>query len=111
MSWPITSREQLISLPGLETCRFDWSPPGHPPRLEPGWTALADDGRQDAERRGLPGEEVELRVFGSGQSWRVFDADAGAGLPPVPARGLAAVTVADQAGRGLAAKVQAHSTQ
>jgi len=104
-------REQLISLPGLETCRFDGSLPGHPPRLEPGWTVLSGHGRQDAERRGLPGEEVELRVFGSGQSCGRLMLTPGPGSRLSLHARLAAVTVADQAGRGLAAKVQAHSTQ
>ena len=79
-------REQLIGLLDLQECRFEYGTLlGHPPRLEPGGTVLAGHGRQDAERPGLPGGEVELRVFGSGQYLRVFHADARAGLPPVPA--------------------------
>ena len=104
-------REQLISLPGLETCRFEYgSLPGHPPRLEPGWTMLAGHGRRDAERPGLPGEEVELRVCGSGQSCGRLMLMPGPGSRLSPHACLVAVTLADQAGRGLAARVHAGST-
>jgi hypothetical protein len=105
-------REQLISLPGLETCRFEyWSLPGHPLRLEPGWTMLAGHGRQDAERQGVPGGEVELRVFGSGQSCGRLMLMPGPGSRLSLHACLVAVTLADQAGRGLAARMQALITQ
>jgi hypothetical protein len=101
-------REQLISLPGLETCRFEyWSLPGHPPRLEPGGTALAGHGRRDA---GLPGGEVALRVCGSGQCCGRLMLTPGPGSRLSAHARVAAVTLADRAGRGLAARVQAGST-
>ena len=104
-------REQPTGLLDLQECRFEYGTlPGHLPRLEPGGTVLAGHGRQDAERPGLPGE-VELRVFGSGQSCGCFMLTPGPGSRLSLLARVAAVTLADQAGRGLAARVQALSTQ
>lgn len=67
-------------------------------------------GRWDAERPGLPGEELELRVFGSGQSCGRFTQTPGPGSRLSRHSRLVAVILADQAGRGLAARVEALST-
>jgi len=61
-------RQQLIGVLDLQECRFEYGVLiGHPPRLEPDGTVLAGHGRWDVETVGLPGEEIELRVFGGGQ--------------------------------------------
>ena len=105
-------REQPTGPLDLQECRFEYGTlVGHPPRLEPGGTVLAGHGRQDAERPGLPGEEAELRVFGSGQYHGCFMLTPGPGSRPSLLARLAAVTLADQAGRGLAARVHARSTR
>jgi hypothetical protein len=104
--------EQLIGLLDLQECRREYGTlVGHPPRLEPGWTMPAGHGRWDAERPGLPGEEVELRVFGSGQYYGRFMLTPRPGSRPSLLARLAAVTLADQAGRGLAARMEALSTR
>jgi K+-sensing histidine kinase KdpD len=61
-------REQLAGLLDLQECRFEYGVLlGHPPRREPDGTVLAGRGRWDVEKAGLPGEEIELRVFSGGQ--------------------------------------------
>jgi hypothetical protein len=106
------AREQLIGLLDLQECRGEYGTlVGHPPRLEPGWTVLAGHGCWDAERPGLPGEEVELRIFGSGQHYGRFMLTPGPGSRLSLHARLVAVTLADQAGRGLVARVQALSTR
>ena len=71
---------------------------------------LAGHGRQDAERPGVPGGEVEPRVCGSGQSCGRLILTPGPGSRLSAHARLVAVTLADQAGRGLAARVHARST-
>ncbi|HEY3977329.1 MAG TPA: hypothetical protein VGM79_08665 [Streptosporangiaceae bacterium] len=95
-------REQLISLLDLEGSRFEYrSLLGHPPRLEPDGTVMVGHGRRDVEQWGLPGEEIELRVFGSGQSYGRFMLRPRPGARPSRQARLVAVTLAGQAGRAL----------
>jgi Domain of unknown function (DUF4118) len=104
-------REQLIGLLDLEGSRFEYgSLLGHPPRLEPdGTITMTGHARWDVELRGLPGEEIELRTFGGGQYYGRFMLKPKHGAkPPLQAR-LVAVTLADQAGRALAASQAARN--
>jgi hypothetical protein len=62
-------KEQLTGLLDLKGCRFErGSLLGHPPRLEPDGTLMRGPYRWDVERWGLPADEIELRVLGSGSS-------------------------------------------
>jgi hypothetical protein len=97
-------RQELISLLGLEACRFEYgSLLGHPPRLEPDGTVMAGHIRWDVEQFGLPGEEVELRTFGNGQYYGRFMMHPAPGSRPSLQARLVAVTLADLAGRALSA--------
>jgi hypothetical protein len=106
-------REQLVGLLGLEWCRFEYgSLVGQPPRLEHDGTVIAGRagrGRLDVERTGLPAGDVELRVFGNGQYYGRFMMTARPGSRPSLQARLVAVTLADQAGRALAAESGARS--
>jgi len=84
---------------------------GHTPRLEPDGTVLAARGRWDVEQAGLPGEEIELRVFGDGQYHGRFMMRPKPGSRPSLQARLVAVTLAEQAGRALAAGAPTASTQ
>ena len=55
------------------------------------------------ETAGLPGEEIELRTFGNGQYYGRFMMTPKPGSRPSLQARLVAVTLADQAGRALAA--------
>ena len=95
-------REQLTSLLDLSACRFEYgSLLGHPPRLEPDGTVTARHGQHDVEQLGLPGEEIELRVFGNGQYHGRFMLKPRPGARPSLQARLVAVTLADLAGRSL----------
>ena len=83
---------------------------GHTPRLEPDGTVLAARGRWDVEQAGLPGEEIELRVFGDGQYHGRFMMRPKPGSRPSLQARLVAVTLAEQAGRALTAGASASST-
>jgi hypothetical protein len=100
-------REQLIGLLDLQACRFEYgSLVGQPPRLEQDGTVVAGRagrGRVDVERSGFPPGEVELRTFGNGQYYGRFMLTARPGSRPSLQARLVAVTLADQAGRALAA--------
>lgn len=103
-------REQLIALLDLQECRFEYgSLLGHPPRLESDGTVLAGRGRWDVETVGLPAGEIELRVFGNGQYYGRFMMRPKPGSRPSLQARLVAVTLADQAGRALAAGAPASS--
>ena len=79
-------------------------------RLERDGTVLAGRGRWDVETVGLPGGEIELRVFGSGRYYgRFMMRPKPDSRPSLQAR-LVAVTLAEQAGRALAAAAPASST-
>jgi len=95
-------REQLIEVLDLQECRFEYGTLlGHPPRLEPDGTIMAGHRSWDVEQSGLPGEEIELRVFGNGQFYgRFMLRPKPESRPSLQAR-LVAVTLADQAGRAF----------
>ena len=80
---------------------------GHPPRLERDGTVRTGHGRWNVEEAGLPAEEVELRVFGNGQYYGRFMLTPKPGSRPSLQARLVAVTLADQAGRALAARAPA----
>jgi hypothetical protein len=97
-------REQLIGVLDLQECRFEYGVLlGHPPPLEPDGTVMAGRGRWDVETTGLPGGELELRVFSSGQYYGRFMMRPKPGSRPSLQARLMAVTLAEQAGRALAA--------
>jgi hypothetical protein len=103
-------REQLIAVLDLQECRFEYGVLlGHPPRIESDGTVLAGRGRWDGETVGLPGGEIELRVFGGGQYYGRFMMTPKPGSRPSLQARLVAVTLADQAGRALAAGTPAPS--
>lgn len=64
--------------------------------------------RWDVEQFGLPGEEIELRVFGNGQYCGRFMLTPKPGSAPSLQARLVAVTLADQAARALSAGEAAH---
>jgi hypothetical protein len=82
---------------------------GHPPRLEPDGTVTIGHSRWDVEQWGLPGDEIELRTFGGGQYYGRFMLKSKPGSKPSLQARLVAVTLADQAGRALAASQTARS--
>ncbi len=95
-------RAQLIDLLQLRGCRFEFGTLlGHPPRLEPDGSVVVGRRRWDADRLGLPGEEVELRLFGSGRYIGRFMLEPTPGTVPSAQARLVAVTLADQAGAAL----------
>jgi len=105
-------REQLVNLLDLQACRFEYGNLlGHPPRLEPDGTVVTGRGRWDVERAGLPGEEIELRVFGNGQYYGRFMLTPKPGSRPTLQARLVAVALAGQAGRALAAGTPIPSTR
>jgi Domain of unknown function (DUF4118) len=98
-------RGQLIDLLDLAGCRFEHGMLiGHPPRLEHDGTVRTSHGAWNVEEAGLPAEEVELRVFGDGQYYGRFMLTPKPGSHPSLQARLVAVTLADQAGRALAAR-------
>jgi hypothetical protein len=103
-------REQLAGLLDLDGCRFEYGMLlGHPPRLERDGTVRTGYGRWNVAEAGLPAEEVELRVFGGGQYYGRFMLTPKPGSRPSLQARLVAVTLADQAGRALAARRPAQS--
>ena len=95
---------QLISLLDLAECRFQYGALlGHPPRLEPDGTVMTSHGRRDVELAGLPGEEIELRVYGNGHYYGRFMMKPQPGAQPSRQARLVAVTLADQVGRAFSA--------
>jgi len=95
-------REQLIEVLDLQECRVEYGMLlGDPPRLLPDGTVMAGHRSWDVEQSGLPGEEIELRVFGNGQFYgRFMLRPKPESRPSLQAR-LVAVTLADQAGRAF----------
>jgi uncharacterized protein DUF4118 len=97
-------RQQLTGLLDLQECRFEYGVLlGHPPRLEADGTVVTIHGRWNVDEAGLPGEAIELRVSGGGQYRGRFMMRAAPGSRPSLQARLVAVTLADQAGRALAA--------
>jgi hypothetical protein len=68
-------------------------------------------GHWDVEYAGLPSEEIELRVFGNGQHYGRFMLTRTPGSRPTLQARLVAVTLAEQAGRALAAGTPIPSTR
>jgi hypothetical protein len=103
-------KDQLTGLLDLEACGFEYgSLLGHPLRLESDGTVMTAHGRWNVEESGLPGEEVELRTVGNGQYFGRFMMKPNPGSKPSLQARLVAVTLADQAGRALAARQPARS--
>ena len=104
-------KDQLVGLLNLEGSRFEYGALlGHPPRLQPdGTITMTGHTRWDVEQRGLPGEEIELRVFGGGQYYGRFMLQPKPGSRPSLQARLVAVTLAGQAGRALAASQAARN--
>jgi hypothetical protein len=95
-------RAHLVDLLSLRGCRFEYgSLLGHPPRLEPDGSIAWGCKHWDADKDGLPGEEVELRVFAHGRFCGRFMLDPTPGVVPSRQARLVAVTLADQAGVAL----------
>jgi hypothetical protein len=95
-------KDQLVRVLDLESCRFEYgSLLGHPPRLEPDGTVVIGHARWDVVQFGLPGAEIELRVFASGQYHGRFMMRGRSGAKPSLQARLVAVTLADQTGRAI----------
>jgi Domain of unknown function (DUF4118) len=92
-------RGELVELLDLTDCRFEYgSLLGNPPRLERDGRIVWSRRQWDADRLGLPSEEVELRAFRNGSYYGRFMLRGTPGtVPPLQAR-LVAVTLADQVG-------------
>jgi hypothetical protein len=102
--------QQLAGLLDVQECRFEYGVLlGHPPRLEADGTVVTKHGRWNVDEAGLPGEAIELRVFGGGRYHGRFMMRATPGSRPSLQARLAAVTLADRAGRTLAAGTPAAS--
>jgi hypothetical protein len=98
-------RTQLIDVLDLQECRFEYGAlMGHPPRLEQDGVVRGGYGPLAAERRGLPGEEIELRATGHGQYYGRFMMRPGPGAHPSRQTRLTAVTLADLVGQALGAR-------
>jgi len=74
---------------------------GRPPRLEPDGTIVTGHARWDVELSGLPAEDVELRVFSSGQYHGRFMLTPSPGSRPTRRARRVALTLADLTGRSL----------
>ncbi len=92
-------RGELTELLELTECRFEYgSLLGNPPRLERDGSIVWSRRQWDADRLGLPRDEVELRAFRDGSYYGRFMMRGTPGtVPPLQAR-LVAVTLADQVG-------------
>ncbi|WP_438489841.1 DUF4118 domain-containing protein [Streptomyces sp. S186] len=92
-------RRQLVGLLGLTSCRFEYGTLiGHPPRLLEDGSLSWGRRRWDADRDGLPDEEIELRVNRGGRFHGRFLLRAAPGAAPPLAARLVAVTLANQVG-------------
>ncbi|MFF3128307.1 DUF4118 domain-containing protein [Streptomyces sp. NPDC057908] len=101
---------QLVGLLGLSGCRFEYGTLiGHPPCLKEDGTIAWDHHRWDADRDGLPGEELELRVFHNGRFHGRFMLRPSPGAAPPLAARLVAVTLANQVGAELDTAGRAHA--
>ncbi|MEU0631299.1 DUF4118 domain-containing protein [Streptomyces sp. NPDC005989] len=101
---------QLVGLLGLSSCRFEYGTLiGRPPRLEEDGTIAWGDRCWDADRDGLPREELELRVFHNGHFYGRFMLQPRPGSAPPLAARLVAVTLANQVGAELDATGRAHA--
>jgi K+-sensing histidine kinase KdpD len=101
-------RQQLAGLLDRRECWFEYGVLlDHPPRLEADGAVVTKHGRWNVDEAGLPGEAIELRVFGGGQSYGRFMMTPAPGSRPSLQARLVAVTLADQAGRALASRAPA----
>ncbi|MYT32614.1 DUF4118 domain-containing protein [Streptomyces sp. SID8354] len=92
-------RRQLVGLLGLTSCRFEYGTLiGRPPRLLEDGSLSWGRRHWDADRDGLPGEEIELRVSRGGRFHGRFMLRAAPGAAPPLAARLVAVTLANQVG-------------
>ncbi|MCX4744143.1 DUF4118 domain-containing protein [Kitasatospora sp. NBC_01287] len=95
-------RDQLVELLQLRGCRFEYgSLLGRPPRLEHDGSIVVGQRSWDADRLGLPDEDVELRMFGNGTYIGRFMLEPTPGAVPSRQARLVAVTLASQAGAAL----------
>ncbi|GAA2269236.1 hypothetical protein GCM10010430_63370 [Kitasatospora cystarginea] len=95
-------QDQLVELLRLRGCRFEYgSLLGHPPRLEHDGSVVIGRRPWDADRLGLPDQDVELRLFGNGQYVGRFMLEPTPGAVPSRQARLVAVTLADQVGAVL----------
>ena len=100
-------RDQLTDLLGLRGCRFEYgSLLGHPPRLEQDGSITI--GRSGQRRRiwatdqlGMPAQEVEVRLFGTGRYVGRFLLDPMPGSVPSREALVVAVTLVDQVGAAV----------
>jgi Domain of unknown function (DUF4118) len=98
-------RTQLTELLDLKGCRFeDGSLLGNPPRLETDGAVMMGHYRWPVERWGLPGDEIELRVYDDRRFHGRFMLQAKPGSKPSLQARLVAVTLADQAGRAIGSR-------
>ncbi|MFF0105527.1 hypothetical protein [Streptomyces hirsutus] len=93
---------QLTELLQLRGCRFEYgSLLGHPPRLEQDGSVTTGRRRWDADQRGWPQGEIELRAMGNGRYQGRFMLTPSPGARPTLQARLVAVALADQAGAAL----------
>jgi hypothetical protein len=94
--------DELIDLLQLRGCRFQYgSLIGHPPRLEHDGSITIGRKQWDADRLGLPDQDVELRMFGNGKYIGRYMLDPTPGAVPSRQARLVAVTLANQAGAAM----------
>jgi K+-sensing histidine kinase KdpD len=97
---------QLTSLLDLRDCRFEYGKlMGSPARLEPDGTVTTRHGRWDADQFGLPAGETEIRTFAGGQYYGRFMLTPNPDARPSRQARLVAVTLAETAGRAIAASM------
>jgi Domain of unknown function (DUF4118) len=105
-------KKQLIGVLDLEGCRFErGSLLGHPPRLAADGNVMMGGYRWEFERWGLPAEEIELPVSGTGQYYGRFMLTPKPGSKPSLQARLVAITLADQAGRAFGASETARTNR
>ncbi len=96
------TRTQLTDLLGLRGCRFEYGNlMGRPPQLRDDGVIVRDREPWDVDTHGMPGEDVELRVFSHGRYCGRFMLAPEPGSHPSLQARLVAVTLADQAGAAL----------
>lgn len=101
-------REQLAGLLDLRECRFEYGKlMGTPARLEADGTIMTRYGRWDADQFGFPEGETEIRTFVADQYYGRFMLTPNLGARPSRQARLVAVTLAETAGRALAADMTA----
>ena len=85
-------RTQLISLLGLQACRFERTRFGGLPRLEADGRLRSGDGHWDLDQYGMPSSPVELLAEADGRAYGRFVLDPVPGsVAPLPARRVAVI--------------------